>query len=60
MIKNFQKIKNSIVKFIKEDQAVTAIEYGLIGAATAVAIIAALVTIKANLSTIFTSIATAL
>ena len=60
MTKNYQSMKSAIAKFIQEDRAVTAIEYGLIGAATAVAIIAALVTIKANLSNIFTSIATAL
>jgi pilus assembly protein Flp/PilA len=53
-------IKDAIEKFSKEDEGVTAIEYGLIAAATAVAIIAALGTIKTNLSAIFTSISTAL
>ena len=45
---------------LKDDEAVTAVEYGLIAAATAVAIIVALGTIKTQLSDIFTSIANAL
>lgn len=52
--------KDRIRDLKKGDEAVTAVEYGLIAAATAVAIILALATIKTQLAAIFTSIATAL
>ncbi len=52
--------KDRIRDLKKGDEAVTAVEYGLIAAATAVAIILALTTIKTQLAAIFTSIATAL
>ena len=52
--------KKNTRKFVNEEKAVTAVEYGLIAAATAVAIIVALGTIKTQLAAIFTSIANAL
>ena len=45
-------------KYFQDEKGVTAIEYGLIAAATAVAIILSLNTIKTGLSAIFASIAT--
>ncbi len=53
-------IKNKLEDLKRGDEAVTAVEYGLIAAATAVAIIVALGTIKTQLGNIFTSIANAL
>lgn len=52
--------KERIQTLKKGDEAVTAVEYGLIAAATAVTIIVALGTIKTQLASIFTSIANAL
>ena len=52
--------KDRIRDLKKGDEAVTAVEYGLIAAATAVALLAALPTIKTQLNTIFLSIAAAL
>lgn len=52
--------KDKLLSIRKEDEAVTAIEYGLIAAVTGVAIIAALDLIGPRLSTIFTNIANAL
>ena len=56
----YQNMKQSIKRFAQEESGVTAIEYGLIAAATAVAIIAALGLIETDLATIFGSIAAAL
>ena len=47
-------------KFIANESGATAIEYGLIAALISVVIITALTTVGSNLSTKFTSIATAL
>ena len=57
---NMQFFQNRLQSFRHGDDAVTAVEYGLIAAATAVAIIVALGTIKTQLADIFTSIANAL
>ena len=57
---NMQFFQKRLQSFRYEDDAVTAVEYGLIAAATAVAIIVALGTIKTQLADIFTSIANAL
>jgi pilus assembly protein Flp/PilA len=57
---NMQFFQKHLQSFRHEDDAVTAVEYGLIAAATAVAIIVALGTIKTQLADIFTSIANAL
>lgn len=50
----------AIQKFIRDEQGVTAIEYGLIAALIAVVIIAAVKIIGTQLSTTFTKIGTAL
>jgi len=47
-------------KFFKDESGATAIEYGLIAAATGLALVAAMPTIKTNLESTFGSIATAL
>ncbi len=46
------------IRPIKSEAGVTAIEYGLIAALVAVAIIAAITTVGTNLGTLFTNIAT--
>mgnify|MGYP003496054487 CR=1 FL=1 len=51
---------NTINKFLREDEGVTAIEYGLIAALIAVIIIGAVTTIGTKLSTKFTTIGNAL
>ena len=56
----YQNTKHAIQRFIKVNKCVTAIEYGLIAAATAVVIIAVLPDIKTKLAAIFTSIGGAL
>ncbi len=48
---------NFITKFIREEDGVTAIEYGLIAALIAVVIIVGVTAIGANLSTTFLKIA---
>ena len=48
-----------ISRFLKNESGATAIEYGLIAAGIAVAIIIAVQTIGTNLNTTFTSVGTA-
>jgi len=47
-------------KFFKDESGATAIEYGLIAAATGLALVATMPTIKSSLGTIFGSINKAL
>ncbi|CAJ0795019.1 hypothetical protein LMG7141_03031 [Ralstonia condita] len=47
-------------KFVRDEDGVTAIEYGLIAALIAVVIIASVKAVGTNLSTVFNNIATAL
>lgn len=47
-------------RFVRDEEGVTAIEYGLIAALIAVAIILAITNVGTNLSTLFNSIATEL
>ena len=47
---------NKLVRFVKDEAGATAIEYGLIAAATGLALVAVMPLIKANLSSIFTQI----
>ena len=57
------KMKNSVLalqRFWKEEDGVTAIEYGLIAALIAVVIIAAVTSVGQNLNVIFNVIANAL
>ena len=51
---------NFIKKFIREEDGVTAIEYGLIAALIAVVIIASVTIVGTRLRAVFTSIGTAL
>jgi pilus assembly protein Flp/PilA len=53
-------MKNLLLRFVKDESGVTAIEYGLIAALVSVAILVILGTLGTNLVTIFTTIATAL
>jgi len=46
----------NLVKFFKDESGATAIEYGLIAAATGLALVATMPTIEANLNTTFASI----
>lgn len=51
---------NQVMKFLKEDDGATAIEYGLIAGLIAIAIIAALTALSGGLSTLFNNIGTRL
>ena len=51
---------NFIKKFVREEDGVTAIEYALIAALIAVAIIAAVTLVGTNLKLVFAKISTAL
>jgi pilus assembly protein Flp/PilA len=53
-------MRNLFHRFIDDQSGVTAIEYGLIAGLIAVVIIVAVKTVGTDLSTTFTSIATAL
>jgi pilus assembly protein Flp/PilA len=47
---------SKFVRFVKDESGATAIEYGLIAAATGLALAAVMPTIKANLTTTFTAV----
>jgi pilus assembly protein Flp/PilA len=49
-----------IARFLQDDAGATAIEYGLIAAGIAVAIIVAVQTLGTNLNTTFSSVSTSL
>jgi pilus assembly protein Flp/PilA len=49
-----------ILRFLQDDTGATAIEYGLIAAGIAVAIIVAVQTLGTNLNTTFSSVSTSL
>ena len=51
---------NLLQKFLRNEEAATAIEYGLIAAGIAVAIIATVQALGTNLNTTFSSVSTAL
>jgi pilus assembly protein Flp/PilA len=53
-------MKNLIFSFRKDETAATAIEYGLIAAGIAVAIIAVVQGLGTKLNTVFSSVSTAL
>jgi pilus assembly protein Flp/PilA len=53
-------MKNLFARFVTDESGVTAMEYGLIAALVAVVIIGAVTTIGTNLTTVFTTIGTAL
>jgi len=54
------KMTKLIARFAKDESGATAIEYGLIAAGIAVAIIAVVGTLGDNLNTVFNSVATKL
>lgn len=49
-----------IKRFFKEDEGVTALEYGVIAATTIVAIVGILLTVGTNLTGVFSTVAGAL
>lgn len=51
---------NKIKAFVKEEEGASAVEYGLLVAGIAVAVMAAIYTIGTNLNTKFTSVGDAL
>lgn len=53
-------VSKHVLRFLKDDSGATAIEYGLIAAGIAVAIIAIVNTLGTQLNAIFTSISTQL
>lgn len=53
-------MKNLVARFVKDESGATAIEYGLIAAGIAVAIITVVQTVGSNLSGTFSSVANAL
>jgi pilus assembly protein Flp/PilA len=54
------KIVQDVKQFLNDEEGVTAIEYGLIAALIAVAIIVAVRLVGTNLNTVFGNISTAL
>ena len=55
-----QEMKSQIIRFMKDEEGATAIEYGLIAGLIAVVIIAAITSIGTNLDGIFDVIVTKL
>jgi len=53
-----KKMKNIVARFIKDESGATAIEYGLIAAGIALAVITAVKLTGSNLNTTFNSVAT--
>ena len=53
-------MRTSIARFVKDESGATAIEYGLIAAGIAVAIIAAVGTVGTNLDLLFKDVASKL
>ena len=51
---------SNLVRFVRDESGATAIEYALIAAATGLALAAVMPTLKANLTTTFTSISATL
>ena len=55
-----ERIMSKLVKFLKDDSGATAIEYGLIAAATGLALVAVMPGIKIKLETLFGDISAGL
>jgi len=51
---------NAIMRFLKDEEGATAIEYGLIAALISTVIIIAVTAVGTNLEAVFTEVATAL
>lgn len=58
--KQEQEMKSQIIRFMKDEEGATAIEYGLIAGLVSIAIIGGLVLISPQLNRIFRAVATAL
>jgi pilus assembly protein Flp/PilA len=54
----FEMIRLFLLNSVREERGVTAVEYGLIAALIAVAIITAVTTVGTNLTSIFTPLGT--
>ncbi len=50
----------SMIRFLKNDEGATAIEYGLIASLIAVAIVGVLLTLGPKLATVFSTVSTAI
>lgn len=46
-------MKNAVIRFLKDEEGATAIEYGLIAGLIAVALVAALSTLSGSISSVF-------
>lgn len=57
---SIKKTKSALAQFIRHEDGVTAIEYGLIAALIAVAIIVAVTNVGTNLTAVFSSVASAI
>jgi pilus assembly protein Flp/PilA len=55
---NARGVKNSVARFVRDDEAATAAEYGILAALVAVAIITAVKAFGGGLSTLFTGLGT--
>jgi pilus assembly protein Flp/PilA len=53
-------MKNIIARFVKDESGATAIEYGLIAAGIALAIIAAVQGVGSKMNSVFTAVSTGL
>ena len=53
-------MSNAIMKFLRDEEGATAIEYGLIAGLVSIAIVATVTTVGDNLVTIFTNIGASL
>lgn len=53
-------MKNAVVKFLRDEEGATAIEYGLIAGLISIGIIVVVTSVSTNLGTVFTNIATEL
>ena len=54
------QVMSKLVRFVRDESGATAIEYGIIAAATGLALVAVMPTIKTKLNATFTSISGAL
>ena len=60
MLRHYVKLSENIRKFVADESGVTAIEYGLIAAGIAVAIIVAVGLLGTELSAMFTAVTAAI
>ena len=55
----FQAIKTSVMKFVKDEDGLTIVEYAVAGGLITVAVVAAFVTLGGNVNTKITALGTA-